>query len=83
MDAPRVATATACTHCGSDDVSLTQVRSAFWHEDRLVIVEGIPALVCGSCSEQYFDDRTVVALDLLRGVPVFAFGERKRSADSP
>jgi len=61
-----------------------------------VIVEGIPALVCGSCSEQYFDDRTVVALDLLRGegfpadrahaemrVPVFAFGERKRSADSP
>ena len=77
-----------CTNCGSADVHAAEVRSAFWHGDRLVIVEGIPAIVCGKCSEQYYDDTTAVRLDLLRGegfpaeraraemrVPVFSFAE--------
>jgi hypothetical protein len=51
-------------------------------------VEGIPAFVCGACAEQFYDDATVVGLDLLRGggfpaekartelrVPVFSFGD--------
>jgi YgiT-type zinc finger domain-containing protein len=78
-----------CTNCGSADVRESRVRSAFWQDDRLVVVEGIPALVCGACAEQFYDDTTVVGLDLLRGggfpvemaraelrVPVFSFGDR-------
>jgi YgiT-type zinc finger domain-containing protein len=78
-----------CTNCGSANVSASHVRSAFWQDDRLVVVEGIPALVCGACAEQFYDDTTVVGLDLLRGegfpadkarselrVPVFCFDDR-------
>lgn len=81
-----------CTNCGSADVQPGYVRSAFWHNERLVVVEGIPALVCIACSEQFYDDSTVVGLDLLRGggfpaegaidelrVPVFSFGDRART----
>lgn len=56
-----------CTSCGGADLRRTDVRSAFWHDDRLVVVEDIPALLCGSCGEQFFDDAAVVRLDLLRG----------------
>ncbi|QWG12058.1 YgiT-type zinc finger protein [Bradyrhizobium sediminis] len=75
-----------CPGCGGSDIGMAQVRSAFFHEDRLVVVEDIPALVCAGCNEQFYDDRTVVWLDLLRGagfpterardelrVPVFSF----------
>lgn len=81
-----------CTNCGSADVQPGLVRSAFWQDERLVVVEGIPALVCGACSEQFYDDSTVVGLDLLRGegfpaenataelrVAVFTFGDRARA----
>ena len=81
-----------CANCGSADVRMGQVRSAFWQDDRLVVVEGIPALVCGACAEQFYDDSTVVGLDLLRGdgfpqenaraelrVPVFSFSDRART----
>ena len=77
----------ACTNCGSADLRASQVRSAFWQDDRLVVVEGIPALVCAACAERFYDDKTVIGLDLLRGggfpaekaraelrVPVFSFG---------
>ena len=56
-----------CPGCGGSDIGMAQVRSAFFHEDRLVVVEDIPALVCAGCNEQFYDDRTVVMLDLLRG----------------
>jgi hypothetical protein len=78
-----------CPGCGGSDIGMARVRSAFFHEDRLVVVEDIPALVCASCNEQFYDDRTVVMLDLLRGdgfpeedareeirVPVFSFRDR-------
>jgi len=77
-----------CANCGSVNVSISHVRSAFWQDDRLVVVEDIPALVCGACAEQFYDDATVVGLDLLRGggfpaeqasaelrVPVFSFAD--------
>ncbi len=82
-------TTTACVNCGSENVQPATVRSAFWHEDRLVVVEDIPALVCQACSEQFYDDKTMVIIDLLRGdgfpaekargelrVPVFSFRDR-------
>jgi len=78
-----------CTNCGSPDTFITEVRSAFWHDERLVVVDGIPAIVCSACKEQYYDDSTMVVLDLMRGdgfpeeqaqeelrVPVFSFSER-------
>jgi YgiT-type zinc finger domain-containing protein len=86
---PEAQPSITCTSCGSPNVRSAQVRSAFWHEERLVVVEGIPALVCAACSEQFYDDSTVVVLDLLRGegfpeeqarselrVSVFSFGVR-------
>ena len=89
MNALEQQTALACANCGSSNVGISHVRSAFWHDNRLVVVEGIPALVCGACAEQFYDDATVVELDQLRGegfpadkaraelrVPVFAFGDR-------
>jgi YgiT-type zinc finger domain-containing protein len=88
MDALEQQTALACANCGSTNVGISHVRSAFWQDERLVVVEDIPALVCGACAEQFYDDKTVVGLDLLRGggfpaemastelrVPVFSFGD--------
>jgi YgiT-type zinc finger domain-containing protein len=86
-----------CIHCDSADVRSTHVRSAFWHDDdRLVVVEDVPALVCGACHEQFYDDRTMVVLDLMRGdgfppekarreltVPVFSFHDRLGSRSAP
>jgi YgiT-type zinc finger domain-containing protein len=88
MDSEGYPSAT-CASCGSSDARMARVRSAFWHDDRLVVVEDIPAIVCGACSAQSFEDTTVVVLDLLRGegfpagkargelrVPVFSFRDR-------
>ncbi len=92
MDAAQQQSSVTCANCGSADVRIRHVRSAFWQDDRLVVVEDIPALVCGACAEQFYDDTTVVGLDLLRGegfpadkaraelrVPVFSFGDRTAS----
>lgn len=78
-----------CPHCGSRHIRAALVNSAFWHQDRLVAVQDIPALVCDACHEQFYDDATIVALDLLRGdgfppeqaigelrVPLFSLGNR-------
>jgi len=88
MDSDRHPSAT-CASCGGSDVRLAGVRSAFWHDDRLVVVEDIPAIVCEACGAQSYDDAAVVVLDLLRGegfpaekaraelrVPVFSFRDR-------
>lgn len=96
MDSGPQALSVTCTNCGSDKVHASHVRSAFWQDDRLVVVEGIPALVCGACAEQFYDDNTVVGLDLLRGegfpaekartelrVPVFSFGDKAPAKSGP
>ena len=95
MDAEQQPSGT-CASCGSASLRASQVRSAFWQDDRLVVVEDIPALVCGACAEQFYDDATVVGLDLLRGegfpagkaraelrVPVFSFGDRAAAKSGP
>jgi len=96
MDSPEQQSSVTCSNCGSADVRMSHVRSAFWQDDRLVVVEDIPALVCGACAEQFYDDTTVVGLDLLRGggfpaekaraelrVPVFSFGDRAAAKSGP
>jgi YgiT-type zinc finger domain-containing protein len=78
-----------CPGCGGSDIGVFNTRSAFFHDDRLVVVEDIPALVCASCNERFYDDQTAVVLDLLRGdgfppdkareeirVPVFSYSDR-------
>jgi YgiT-type zinc finger domain-containing protein len=85
-----------CEQCGSSTLRSERVRAAFWHEDRLVVVEDVPALVCGDCSERFFDDTTVTVIDLLRGdgfppekargelrVPVFSFQDRVGRSEEP
>ena len=82
---------TGCSRCGGSDLRATTMRSSFWHNDRLVIVEDIPAIVCQKCHEHYYEDTTVVLLDLLRGdgyppekalrqinVPVFSLRDRMK-----
>lgn len=60
-------TSPTCGQCGGTRVHREAVRSAFWHGERLVVIEDIPALVCDDCNEQFFDDRTVMLIDRLRG----------------
>jgi YgiT-type zinc finger domain-containing protein len=87
------ATGLVCPNCNGSSVSRADVRSAFFHRDRLVVVKDIPALVCAACDEQFYDDQTVVMLDLLRGddfpiemareeirVPVFSLRDRLHEA---
>lgn len=38
------------------------VRTAIWREEQLIVVEDIPAQVCGACMEQFYDDDTAEAL---------------------
>ena len=96
MDSLQQQSSATCMNCGSDNVHMSHVRSAFWQDDRLVVVEDIPALVCGACAEQFYDDNTVVGLDLLRGegfpaekahaelrVPVFSFDDRAAAKSGP
>ena len=78
----------SCPACESTNVRSAFVRSAFWHNDRLVVIEDVPALVCNTCGEQFYDDGAVHLIDQMRAngfpaedavrelrVPVFAFGE--------
>jgi len=68
----------SCAQCGSNDLHFRTVRSAFWYEDRLVVVDDIPAMVCEACHEQFYDDGTAVQIDRLRGAgfpPDLAHGE--------
>ncbi len=63
---------TSCQECGSLRVHSTLVRSTFWHEERLVAVENIPATVCENCQASFFAREVAGALDLMRvgGHPV-------------
>jgi len=56
-----------CAQCGAFALQARTVRSAFWQDERLVVIDGIPALVCEACQERFYDDETVMLLDLKRG----------------
>lgn len=56
----------SCPACESTKVRSAFVRSAFWHDDRLVVIEDVPALVCNTCGEQFYDDSTVRLIDRMR-----------------
>ncbi|HML08520.1 MAG TPA: type II toxin-antitoxin system MqsA family antitoxin [Xanthobacteraceae bacterium] len=81
-----------CPVCESTDTRQARVRSAFWHNDCLVVIEEVPALVCNTCGEQFYDDAAVHMIDQMRAngfppedavrelrVPVFSFGKTASS----
>jgi YgiT-type zinc finger domain-containing protein len=43
-------------------MTATAVRTVFWRDDRPAIVEDIPAHVCGTCMEQFYEDEVSEAL---------------------
>jgi len=51
-----------CPQCDREMRSAL-VKSAIWHNERLFVVEDIPAYVCDSCVEQFYDP---AATDVLR-----------------
>lgn len=83
------AEAPQCPQCGHTDLSQQLAKSAFWHNERLVVVDDIPALACLRCGERFYDDATVTILDIMQGdgfppgdakahitVPVYSFRGR-------
>ena len=53
--------AVPCPRCGAAMRAET-VNTALWLEDRLFVVQDIPAQVCGTCVEQFYDEHTTEAL---------------------
>jgi YgiT-type zinc finger domain-containing protein len=66
MDAATQQLSAPCPVCESTNTRHGRVRSAFWHNDRLVVIEDVPALVCNACGEQFYDDATVHMIDRMR-----------------
>lgn len=92
--AKNLATDGACPYCGGA-THADIVRLALWEGDRLVVIDGVPARVCGDCFEQFFDDAVNFTIDALRGrrfpedradrmlrVPVFAYAAEVASLSS-
>ncbi len=50
-----------CPRCGQT-MRPSRVKTAIWEADRLFVVEDVPAQVCDSCLEQFYDDETTDAL---------------------
>jgi YgiT-type zinc finger domain-containing protein len=51
----------SCPKCGQAMRPAT-VKTAIWRDDHLFVVEDIPAQVCDSCMDQFYDDDTTEAL---------------------
>ena len=82
-----------CQECGGEtreDV----VKAAFWHDEKLIVIEEIPARVCNHCGEQLYDDQTAQRLQSLIAappakakeeilVPVYSLAGVERSEEGP
>ena len=58
-------TLSKCHVCGGK-IKQKIVSTENWWGDVFTIVEGVPALVCEDCGEQYFDADTSLMLDKMR-----------------
>jgi YgiT-type zinc finger domain-containing protein len=80
--------AVECPRCG-ESMRAATVKTAIWRDERLFVVEDIPAQVCDSCLEQFYDEETTEALRRLTAesfsslkpkkevlVPIFSLPER-------
>jgi YgiT-type zinc finger domain-containing protein len=50
-----------CPRCGQP-MSSAKVKTMIWQADQLYVVEDIPAQICNSCLEQYYDEDVTDAL---------------------
>ncbi len=50
-----------CPKCGQDMRS-AMVKTAIWIGERLFVVEDVPAQVCDSCVEQFYDEQVTEAI---------------------
>src|SRR5262245_54078229 len=85
-----------CPRCGGITYSAT-VKTAIWRDNRLFVIEDIPAQVCDSCMEQFYDEDTTDALRRLTAegfsslkpkkevvVPIFSLeGQIIKTSSSP
>jgi YgiT-type zinc finger domain-containing protein len=55
------ASGASCPKCGGA-LSVGTVRTTIWQGERVAIVEDIPAHICGTCLEQFYDDDVSEAL---------------------
>jgi YgiT-type zinc finger domain-containing protein len=53
-----------CPKC-QEDMRPLIARTTIWQEDRLFVVEDVPAQFCDRCMEQYYSDRTASAIKKL------------------
>ena len=68
LEVPQLGSALpGCGLCGQAALEESRVQVALWEEERLVVVEDVPALVCRGCGERFYDDETAMRLDMLRG----------------
>ena len=51
-----------CPRCG-EAMRAATVKTAIWREEEMFVVEDIPAQICDSCIEQFYDEETT---DVLR-----------------
>ena len=51
----------SCPRC-DQAMRPAMVKTAIWRDDRLFVVEDIPAQVCDSCMEQFYDNDTTETL---------------------
>lgn len=56
-----------CPACGAGPLRSGKVSSMFWRDDQALMVQGIPAVVCESCGEDFISDDTAIALDWIKG----------------
>ncbi len=86
---------TPCPHCGTP-MRPARTKTAIWVQDRLFVVEDIPAQVCDSCVEQFYDEETTDQLRRLTEegfpsaeskreilVPIFSLEKRVRRFEEP
>lgn len=56
-----------CTSCAGGRLRPDRANTALWRGSELIVIENIPALVCQTCGERYFEDETALVLDRMRG----------------
>jgi YgiT-type zinc finger domain-containing protein len=54
-----------CPVCHIGSMRERQVTYTQMHEGQLVVIQGVPALICDFCGERWFDTKTVNGLQRL------------------
>jgi YgiT-type zinc finger domain-containing protein len=67
-DRPEPQKVSLCQGCGGETYE-DIVKAAFWHDERLILIEDILARICKNCGEQFYDDETAQRLHGLIAAP--------------